>query len=327
MKLKILHLTNAFPYSGHPEYGCFIKSQIDSLDGLVESDVLFINAHSNGTLEYLKSLYKIREKVKNADVIHCHHLFSFIALKMSFSVRKPVVLSFLNDWTKEVKLNIPEVLKNILCSFFVELPDKVIFKSFIPKFLKGNKFVFLPNGVDIDFFNVINKDVAKFSLGLSKEKNYILFVSSKNLHRKQKRYDIYVKVLEHLQTNYPSYNYDTLTMSVDDRFTARNKINSASLHLLCSDYEGSPNSVKEALSSGVPVVARPAGSVEQLLKNMPYSSMAYTEDYSKIAELVHNIICNDIDRESIRRKLLEQGISTAQVAIKLYELYRELYEA
>ncbi|WP_350978594.1 group 1 glycosyl transferase [Shewanella sp. AC34-MNA-CIBAN-0136] len=322
--MRVLHITNAFPYDGHPEYGCFINEQIHSLSDKVSSEVLFINAHKNGTLEYLRSLSNIRKMVKNVDVIHCHHLFSFIALKLSFSTKKPVVLSFLNDWTKEVKLNIPELLKHHLCSFFVKLPEKVIFKSFVPDFLKGERFVFLPNGVDTDFFNILEQKESRKKLDLCSKANYLLFVSSKNLFRHQKRYDIFLNVIDELQAKYPSFNYKPLTMSTDDRIAARLKINSASLHLLCSDYEGSPNSVKEALSSGLPVVSRPAGSVEDLLFEMPYTSLVRSDCSKIISEEVHKIISQPVDRNKIRDSLILKSISKEQVADKLFKLYISL---
>ncbi|HFQ5567887.1 TPA: glycosyltransferase family 4 protein [Vibrio vulnificus] len=322
--MKVLHITNAYPYEGHPEFGCFIYEQIQSLEGKADSDVLFINAHKKGPLEYLRALPRIKSMTKEADIIHCHHLFSFIALKLSFSRRKPVVLSFLNDWTKEVKLNIPERIKRFLCRFYVTKADKVIFKSFIPDFLRGEKFVFLPNGVDTDFFKIYDRNISKNKLNLCVSSNYILFVSSKNLYRQQKRYDIYLKVMDQLNLKYPELNYQPLTMSIDDRITARHKINSASLHLLCSDYEGSPNSVKEALSSGVPVVSRPAGSVEDLLKGTPHTSMTYTDDYIIIADAVHEIVSKAVVRQSIRDALLGKNLSKGQVADKLYDIYSDL---
>lgn len=322
--MKVLHITNAFPYEGHPEYGCFISEQIESLDAKVESEVLFVNAHKNGPFEYFKSLKRIRKKSNEVDVIHCHHLFSYILYKLSFSKRKPVVLSFLNDWTKEIKFKLPEKLKHLLCRFYIRKADAVIFKSFIPKFLTGNKFVFLPNGVDCMYFDIIDKKIAKNKLGLSHDNNYILFVSSKNLYRHQKRFDIFNNVIKELQVKYKSHNYEPLTMSIDTRDTARNKINCAALHLLCSDYEGSPNSVKEALSSGVPVVSRPAGSVQALLEGTPFTKLVDSDDPSEIADAIHNLLQSNIDRHAIRSALLSSGNSKEEVAVKLCALYERI---
>lgn len=320
--MKVLHITNAFPYKGHPEYGCFIKEQIDSLDDRVSSKVLFINAHKNGTLEYLKALRKIKDGAKDVDIIHCHHLFSFIAYKLSLSSGKPVVLSFLNDWTKEVKLNIPEWLKHIICKFFVDKPQSVIFKSFIPKFLVGERYKFLPNGVDSDFFKIMSVEECKQKLSLDVDSLYILFVSSKNLYRNQKRYDIFEKTIDILQRKYPSYNYKPLTMSIDDRVTALLKFNSASLHLLCSDYEGSPNSVKEALSCGVPVVARPAGSVEDVIQGVPHCKISYSSTPDDLAELIHDILSYPLNRSDIRNALVDKKISRDEIALKLFKIYK-----
>lgn len=325
--MKVLHITNAYPYEGHPEYGCFIYEQINSLDNDVVSDICFINAHKLGALEYFKSIPKIRSMAKDSDLIHCHHLFSFIVLKLSFTKRKPVVLSFLNDWTKEIKLNIPEKLKHFLCYFYSMKPEKVIFKSFIPDFLNGDRYLFLPNGVDMSYFDIQDRNLNKEKLGLCKKSNYILFVSSKNLYRHQKRYDIFLKVMEYLSSNFPEMNYLPLTMSIDDRETARSKINSSSLHLLCSDYEGSPNSVKEALSSGIPVVSRPAGSVEDLLKGTPFTSLVDSDNHIEIANEIHKILSLQINRLAIREGLLNKKLSQEQVSGQLHLTYSNLISA
>ncbi|MBY6094622.1 glycosyltransferase family 4 protein [Ferrimonas balearica] len=319
---KILHITNAYPYEGHPEYGCFIKEQIESISALVLNSVLFVNAHRDGKKAYFEAIKSIRELATEADLVHCHHVFSFILFKLSGVRDKPVVLSFLNDWTKEIKFNVPEFLKGVICRTACLLSDKVIFKSFVPSQLNGSKFTYLPNGVDENTFNIIERAQAKSQLGLDLEKDYVLFVSSKNLYRKQKRYDIFTETMKQLNHIYPG-RYCELTMSIDDRTTALLKFNAASLHYLSSDYEGSPNSVKESLSCGTPVITRQAGSASDLVDSVASCFVIDDFDAKLVAKKIDDIVSSDVDRELIRRQFLAKGFTKEATAEKLVNIYSE----
>jgi hypothetical protein len=64
--MKILHITNNYPTTKHPIFGIFVKEQIDSLNTLdFKNEVLFINGREKGKFEYLRSIFKIRKKLKH----------------------------------------------------------------------------------------------------------------------------------------------------------------------------------------------------------------------------------------------------------------------
>ena len=98
--------------------------------------------------------------------------------------------------------------------------------------------------------NFSKKDARDF-LSLDHNKKYILFVSS-NFIRKQKRLDIFLKTIKHLKLNYPKYNFEPLLMINEERSKVPYYFNATDLHLLTSDFEGSPNSVKESIFCNTP---------------------------------------------------------------------------
>lgn len=60
--MEILHITNNYPTENHSIFGIFVKEQIESLTKLgIENEVFFINAMEKGRIEYLKSIWLIRE--------------------------------------------------------------------------------------------------------------------------------------------------------------------------------------------------------------------------------------------------------------------------
>lgn len=323
--IRVLHVTNAYPYDATPEYGVFVKEQIDSLPASeVSSQLVFINGRAFGKRAYWESLKNIRSLAKQCDVIHCHHLYSALCVLLSQSGR-PVVLSFLNDWLHEVKGARLRFFSRWLCEIGVRFVDKVIFKSPIPQGLVGSgKVINLPNGVDSAFFDVVDRNVAKARLGLDSDKNYLLFVSSKNKLRAQKRYDLFAKVVERISCLRPDLNVEEFVMVGQTRDVVPTIFNAMSVHVLTSDFEGSPNSVKEALSCGVPVVSRDVGNVADMLRDVPFTAVVATDDVSEIASLVILILDAQVDRRALRAGFLSHGITREAVASRLVSLYREV---
>tara|TARA_X000000950_G_scaffold254471_1_gene318292 strand:- start:9153 stop:10106 length:954 start_codon:yes stop_codon:yes gene_type:complete len=280
--MKVLHLTNNYPTNRNPVFGIFVKEQIDSLIKLgVDCDVFFINGREKGKIEYLFQIINLYKHISknDYDIIHCHHSFSALCLLLTFKGNKfKKVLSFQNSPEKEIF--------NFIVSIFKKKFDVLITKN---KLKSNYNFYNIPNGVNINFFKKINKKDALKKTGLSKDKIYILFVSS-NFVRKQKRLDIFVKVIKILKENFKIKNIDSLILTNVERHLIPYYFNAASVHLLCSDFEGSPNSVKEALSVGLPVVSTDVGNVKEMLVGLKNSYVSGSNNPQELAELVYKII-------------------------------------
>ncbi|WMJ70874.1 glycosyltransferase family 4 protein [Stenotrophomonas sp. 24(2023)] len=326
MNIRTLHITNAYPCEGTPEYGVFVKEQIESLPDTVHSTVVFINGREQGKKAYLSAIRTIRGKLGECDVVHCHHAYSlFVAALAGVPGRKPIVLSFLNDWTHEVKGLRVGWLKRMACRIAVSLASRVIFKSPVPAELAGNgKVLNLPNGVDADFFSLGDRAAAKAELGLAADVDYLLFVSSKNKFREQKRYDIFSKVIEQVRLGNPHLKIEELVMVGQQRQTVPLMFAAASVHVLTSDYEGSPNSVKESLSCGTPVVARDVGNVRDMLTHVPGSAVVADSDPAVIAHAVTSVLSQRAAAEHTRAAFLATGITRQVIAQRLAGIYTEL---
>ncbi|WP_159097580.1 glycosyltransferase family 4 protein [Stenotrophomonas sp. SAU14A_NAIMI4_5] len=326
MSIRTLHVTNAYPCKGTPEYGVFVKEQIESLPETVQSSVVFINGREEGKKAYFSAISAIRGRMGECDVVHCHHAYSlFVAALAGVPGRKPIVLSFLNDWTYEVKGLRVEWIKQLACKLAVSLSSRVIFKSPVPAELKGNsKVLNLPNGVDSEFFQIMDRASAKAELGLSADVHYLLFVSSKNKFREQKRYDIFSSVVEKVRLDNPGMKIEELVMVGQERRKVPLMFAAASVHVLTSDYEGSPNSVKESLCCGTPVVARDVGNVRDMLADVPGSAVVADSDPVQIANAVASVLSQRVPAERIREAFLATGITRTRIAQRLTGIYAEL---
>ena len=314
--MKILHITNNFPTLNFPIFGIFIKEQIESLRSLgSENEVFFINSREEGKGAYIRSLRRLRRLLKNNnyDLIHCHHSYSaamfLLSGKWSGICR---LLSYQSDPRNEGGI----FLFKILYKFF----DRIILKN-QPEEVSLSKVVYLPNGVNTGFFVPMDKNECKLKLGLDPDKRYILFMDSYN-RRPCKRIDRYAETMAILKEKYHYENLEPLVLTNTARSLIPSYINASDLHLLTSDFEGSPNSVKECLACNVPVVSTPVGNVHDLLCDIDGSYVSRTFDPQELAALSDKAL-NTSDISS-RASITEKGLDIDTVARKLLDVYNHI---
>lgn len=311
--MKVLHITNNYPLPNFPIFGIFVKEQINSLANLdINNDVFFINGRENGKLEYLKSIFRIKNKIKNNkyDIIHCHHALSALCLILSGkSIQNKVLVSFQNDPKNELGSIIFRVIK-----FF---SNGCIFKN-NSSFVNDNFSFYLPNGVNTNFFKPIDKKIARLHLGLKSNSVYILFVSSNKI-RQQKRYDRFLKTIEILKNKYKIDNIEIVKLVNVRREEVPYYFNAVDLHLLTSDFEGSPNSVKESIACNTPVVSTNVGNVCELLKNANACYVSNSSKPEKLAFYVNKSL-GEYSNNGVET-IKEMGLDIESVALNLKNIY------
>lgn len=320
--MKILHITNAYPTDAYPVYGIFIKEQIDSLNCYdICNTVFFINGREKGLREYFFSILRLRVYFKNNsfNIVHCHHVLSALIYLFATIFRRNEekrVVSFLNNPVNEFKLF------GKLLSYFLY---KIVEKHFTIIILKdktfnseNRKIVHLPNGVNTDIFYPMEKVDAKMKLSLNVNKIYILFVSS-NYIRAQKRYDIFKQVINILRDRY-HLNIEEIILTNTKRELVPVYYNAADLHLLTSDFEGSPNSVKECLACNTPVVSTDVGNVKEMIDGLNSCKVARTNNPDELAKLAYEAL--NSEKEDLRNVIFQKELDMTSVAQKLINLYK-----
>lgn len=313
----VLHITNNYPTSKYPIFGIFVKEQIDSLSAIgIKNKIFFINGREKGRLEYLKSMIRLRYFLKNNrfDIVHCHHAFSAICYILTgLSKKNRSVVSYQNDPSNE--------LGSKLFRFIQKHTDATIVKN-LSSSVENQSIFYQPNGVNFNFFHPIPKDICLSKLNLDPQKKYILFVSS-NFIREQKRYDRFQEVLEILRTEFGLDNIEELKLINTKRDLVPYFFNAASLHLLSSDFEGSPNSVKEAMACNIPVVSTNVGNVAELLANVSGSYVSETNDPNELAKLAYNVLIRTEPFNS-QEILIEKKLDIESVAENIVQLYKRI---
>jgi len=310
--MKVLHLTNNFPTLTYPIFGIFVKEQIESLKYLgIDCDVFFINGRENGKLEYLLSLFKLRRylNTNKYDIIHCHHALCALCLILSGSLKKNrVIVSFQNDPENEFGLYVYKFIKKRI--------SQSIFKN-NSKLIIDDRGYYLSNGVNTSFFIPKDKVESYKRLGLDKSKIYILFVSS-NFLRKQKRYDRFKEVLKILKSKYNWKHIEALILINSERDLVPYYFSASSLHLLTSDFEGSPNSVKESMCCNTPVVSTPVGNVKEMLLGAKNCFVTKSFDVEELAYYCNKAL---ITYGNPRDLIIQKKLDMESVAIKLNQIY------
>jgi glycosyltransferase involved in cell wall biosynthesis len=100
-------------------------------------------------------------------------------------------------------------------------------------------------------------------------------------------------------------------------------INAASVHLLTSDFEGSPNSVKECMACNTSVVSTNVGNVKELLEGVNGSYVAKTKNEKELAELVIKSLSNT-EKKNGRELLVEKNLDITKVADQLIQIYENI---
>lgn len=316
--MKVLHITANYPTEQFPVFGIFVKEQVESLgnEGL-ECDVFFSNGKENGGMKtHRTSIRKVRKMLheNHYDVIHCHHAISgLILLLAGGTFGNKCVLSYQNDPTREFG-----GMK--LFHLFYAVFDKIIIKN-TTELLRKKKVEYLPNGTNAGFFKPMDKNTCKEKLGWDKNLHYILYMDSNKGTRTQKRHDRYEETLHIVQKTIPTI------VSIELSNTPREEIptymNACDLHLMTSDFEGSPNSVKECLCCNTPVVCTPVGNVPDMMGDIP--GCYVTEGFSaeELAACVKKVLTSD-EPFNGRELFLAKGYGIETVAKKLKALYESL---
>ncbi|MFD1294188.1 glycosyltransferase [Lutibacter holmesii] len=325
---KILFITNSYPTKNNPDYGIFTKEQIDRvLKNGVNGDVLFINTKEKGLKEYIKAFLFVQKKYKQYDLIHCFHGLCLVLAYIATS-KKKILVSFLNSIENESLLN-NKLLNNVFVWLYKYIAKKRrVFKIFKDKIPENKKIAarsfYLPNGVDLKYFNEISRVESCEKLCLDLECNYILFVASKNINRLQKRYDIYLEVITYLKENYSEYNFKELILSRQPREICSLYYNSASVCLMTSDFEGSPNSIKEAMACNTPIVSTNVGNVELMISGINNSFISSTNSPIELGDL----IVKSINSESynLREEVKIRKLTVECKTEELINIYQEVLD-
>ena len=313
--MKVLHVTTNYPTQEYPIFGIFVKEQVESLQKIgIDCDVFYCDGQNKGFRKYITYVPSLWKRVwfGRYDIIHCHHALSAIILWMTGApIFKKVVISYQNDPTRE--------WGDKVFRFF-----NVFFKAFILKnnskhYLSYPKMHYLPNGCNQDFFKPMDMQECRKELGWDLNKKYIIYMDSNKGVRTQKRRDRFEETLELLRLQY-GYDVEMVVMRNVKRELIPTYMNAADLHMISSDFEGSPNSVKECMCCNTPVVSTNVGNVYEMIGDIEGAYVVNDFTAESLAQACDKVLKSTVPFSG-RDKFLAKGYGMATVAEKLKSIY------
>jgi|GEM_PF-352069 glycosyltransferase involved in cell wall biosynthesis len=286
---------------------------------------------------------------RKSQVLHAFwSLAGIVSVVVSLIKPKPIVITL---WGSDIFFLKTPILSTIFKSI-LERADVIIcenqhFKNQLTKLSNNNIFV-IPNGIDLEQFKPRDKLSARATLKLPENKLIILSTGSltKNKGHKylihalsdllQTRDDIHLCIVgsgeehESLAYEIKELNLDRkidLVGSVSNEMIAT-WLNAADIFVLPSLHEGTPNSLLEAMATGLPSVASATGGIPEIIDDgsngflvTPANSK---EIKAKLSQLIESSELRDRLGTQARLKLESDFGSWEVQAKQLHGIYQEL---
>ena len=271
--MKVLFVTNMWPDSERPWYGTFVKTQADSLAALgVDVDVLAIRGYASKG-EYPAAARELvrRARRPDFDLVHAHYGHAAVVARLQRA--RPLVVSYCGDDL----LGTPDaagratprsraeaaVFRQVARVAAATITKSGEMERALPASCRARNHV-IPNGVDLGRFEPIPREEARRRLRWDPDAPVALFVGDPAIPRKNHALaDAAVRIAAERVpglTLRPAHGHPPAEVPV--------LMSAADVLVLTSLSEGSPNVVKEAMATALPVVATPVGDVEERLRGV-----------------------------------------------------------
>jgi glycosyltransferase involved in cell wall biosynthesis len=317
-------VTAPLPTASRPGTWAAVARQIDSIRSLgIEVEVLEIEGARG--IKYLQALAHLKERSSRANVIHAH--YGYCGWVSRLQRRKPVVVSFMGSDL----LGVADASGRITASsrLVVEI-DRRLARFVDAAIVKSRQMAqvlhpvvahVIPNGVDLDAFQPIDRAAARGSLGWQDGKRCVLFPGNPALPNKgfplaQAAVSVAASALgepvEIIPLTGIAPRQVPLFLSACDAM------------LLASYTEGSPNAVKEAMACNLPVIAVPVGDVAELLSGVESCAVCPRDPQVLGSELAR--VLQTANRSNGHETIKARGLDLSSVAHRVAEVYDDVIQ-
>lgn len=279
-----------------------------------------------GLFGYLKNILPLRRRIKkgNYDIVHTHYCLSGWVKILTLTKTKHI-LSLMGDdaygtYNSLGKRTPSSYYLIILTKMIQPFVDYIIAKSKgIEKavYLKG-RVTIVPNGVDLNRFTPLEKELAREGLGLDKNNDIILFLgdrvdSRKNYALARKSCRIIGKN-DNLFTPYPVEHGKVSVY-----------LNATDVLLFTSTAEGSSNLIKEAMACNCPIVSTDVGDVRLVIGDTEgcYITSFDPKDVAEKLQLALKF-AKEKRRTNGRERIIKLGLDSESVDKRIIDIYKKV---
>lgn len=273
-----------------------------------EYDIFLIKG--KGVIGYLKNFRRLIIKINEykPNVINANYGFS--ALLSCLQRKVPVVSTFHGS----------DIHKNRFNLFCSKIAMKLsVFNIFVSKDIykqskyKGTKYAIISAPLDLSEIFYIDRKKARYSLGLSQTKKYVLFSSFFN--NPVKNAQLAIDSVSQID------NCELIELKNFSRTEVNLYLNACNLQLTTSYRESGPMIVKEAITCGTPVVSTPVGEVPLLINDLDGNYIC-TYSTTSVVYYINKVLTED--KRTLRRNLIKDlGMDIESVSNKKYLIFKE----
>lgn len=251
----------------------------------------------------------VRRSFRSYDVVHAN--YGLTAPPAVLQPNHPVVLSL---WGSDLMGHVGPVSK--VCA---ELVDEVIVMTDkMADELNGDCHV-IPHGVDTEAFRPIPRSEARDKVGWEGDSKHVLFpyAASRDVKNYPRAERVFNEAEEELDDDVALH-----TLVGVEHHQMPFFLNAADVMLLTSRREGSPNTVKEAMSCNVPVVTTDVGDVRDQLRGVSPSAVCQTD--RELVDALASILRTEdrpnghekVKREMSLNSMIDQVLDVYEQAIR-----------
>lgn len=265
--MRVLVLTAMYPTPARPEFGSFVRTQVQSLRAAgADVDVMVIDG-PNRKLMYPRAVPRLRARLagRTADVVHAHYSYAGVVAVAQRAA--PVVLTFHGDdllGTRDARGRTELWSRPVAAAgrALGERVDGVIVQTeqMARRFRRGDVHV-LPHEVDLDVFRPTPREAARRALGLAADGRFVLFAASPSVA--VKNFAMARDAVAELRRKDPGIELIVCEHEPQPRLALF--MSACDVLAFPSWQEGSPNVVKQAMACNLPIVATDVGDVRAVI--------------------------------------------------------------
>ena len=322
----LLTITNLWPHREKPAYGPFVRTSVDGLEAVgMRSDVLFIRGYMGLRAYIYGALIVMLLRVAKLDypLVHAHG--GETALVARLYPGAPVVASYLGSdllapqeggWRLRMKCRVQSAILRRHAVLMTATTTKTHeMDAKLPRCARARNKV-IPDGIDLDHFAPSDRRTARARLGWSPDARIVMFAG--RAESPEKRLWLAREAVEIAQGELHDLELKVVSGANPDDMPVYYSAADCLLHTSAS--EGSPNVIKEALACDLPVVATPAGDIEQLVAGARPGAVVPADARTLAKEIV--ACCREPKRSNGRS--LTSGMGVADAAEATFALYRSV---
>lgn len=329
--MRVLMISPELPTKANPGSMAPAARQFESLEAL-GIEVQRFDMQGPRVLKYGTAIPKLRQLMNDVDLVHAHFGYcgwlGLTARKLQ-SATPPMVMSFMGDdllgtpYNNRGDLEWGSRLAVKINKFVSKRFDQVIVKSQeMANVLSPLRCNVVPNGVDLERFKPLSRQVARRELGIEQGRMVALFPG--NPGNPRKGFDLAQAAVDLLHEKY-GIDIEMKTLWGVSPDEVPWLMNASNFMFMTSFVEGSPNVVKEAMACDLPIVAVHVGDVAELLEGVDGCHVC-DRDPVHLAEAARELLLcpgRNSGRSLGRRRICELGLDIETVARRVLAIYEQ----